>query len=762
MSGGGPLITIHGGFGPESSLTKQKVKPGTVKRILPYAGPYRWTVVTLLFFTVLEAAIIVSTPLLFKVLIDDGIVPRDNGVVLAVALAAGGLAILQAVVGFVESWASARISEGLIYDLRTEVFEHVQRQPLAFFTRAQTGSLVSRLNGDVMAAQQAVTTLLSMVVSSALILILVLGTIFYLSWIVGVVSLVVMPFFLLPGRVVGRRLQRLLRQSMQLDAEMGSLMNERFNVAGALLAKLYGRPAEETTLFSSRAGQVRDIGVVTNVYSKMLLISVTLLASLATAVVYGLGGRLVISGAIQIGSLVALATLLTRLFGPINQLSNVQAHVMTALVSFDRLFEVLDLKPLIAEKRGAVALPAVAAAAAANGRSAGGSAGRGRVPVGDGITAARNGSAPVGGLDVHAPEIEFDQVSFRYPNASEVSLASLESIAAPVRERTDPSAWTLSDVSFRAPAGKLTALVGPSGAGKTTITHLVPRLYDPASGVVRLGGRDLRDLTLASVNATVGMVTQDAHLFHETLRTNLSYARPDAGEQEMIEACQAAQIWDLVRSLPDGLDTIVGDRGYRFSGGEKQRMAIARLLLKQPSVVVLDEATAHLDSESEAAVQKALRNALVGRTSLVIAHRLSTIREADQILVVDGGRIREHGVHDELMAADGLYAELYRTQFNRPAKAEPVPVGVGAGPDGGYQRLAPPPGGGGGAPHLLPPPGGGGGQPHLLPPPGGGGGQPHLLPPPGGGGGQPHLLPPPGGAGAPDEYAAYGTEGEAQ
>ncbi|MFF8957865.1 ABC transporter ATP-binding protein [Streptomyces sp. NPDC014894] len=710
IGGGGPLIQIRGGMGPESPEGAQRITPGTLRRVLPYVRPYRGTVAALMVITALDALMIVTTPLLFKVLIDEGILPRDTAVVVWVALLVGGLAILQAAAGLAESRLSGRVSEGLVYDLRTAVFAHVQRQPLAFFTRAQTGSLVSRLNTDVVAAQQAMTSLLSMVMSSSLVLVLVLGTIFYLSWAVGLLALLITPFFILPGRVVGRRLQRLLRRSMQVDAEMGSMLNERFNVAGALLTKLYGRPADETRLFSERAGRVRDLGVVTGVYSRLLLLSVTLLASLATAVTYGLGGSLVIDGAFQIGTLVALATLLTRLFGPINQLSSAQAQVMTALVSFDRLFEVLDLEPLIAERDGAAALP----------------------PPGQSA----------------APEIEFEGVFFRYPAASAVSLASLESFATPAPERADDS-WTLDGVSFRAPAGKLTALVGPSGAGKTTLTHLVPRLYDPDAGSVRVGGRDLRDLTLDSLRETVGMVTQDAHLFHETLRSNLEYARPGATEEELIAACEAAQIWGLIRSLPDGLDTVVGDRGYRFSGGEKQRIAIARLLLKAPSVVVLDEATAHLDSESEAAVQRALRTALKGRTSLVIAHRLSTIREADQILVVDGGRIVERGVHEELLALDGLYAELYRTQLSRPPggpapETAPVPERTGPGPGPG-QRDGGPRGG------PLGPPPGGGGAPRLLPPPGGGGGRPHLLPPPGGGG-RPHLLPPPGGAGHPSGH----------
>jgi ATP-binding cassette, subfamily B, bacterial len=426
---------------------------------------------------------------------------------------------------------------------------------------------------------------------------------------------------------------------MQLDAEVGSLMNERFNVAGAMLAKLYGRPDEESRLFAGRAARVRDVATVTAVYARGFFIIVSLLAALTTALLYGLGGSLVISHTIQIGTLVAFIALLGRVYGPINAMSNLQINVLTALVSFDRVFEVLDLKPLIAERPGAVALGTEA-------------------------------SGPE-----HAPEITFDRVSFRYPAASEVALASLESIARPGPERAG-NAWVLNEVSFRARAGQLTALVGPSGAGKTTITHLVPRLYDPSSGAVRIDGHDIRDLTLDSLHGTVGVVTQDAHLFHDTIRANLTYARPGATEQELIEACQAARIWDLIASLPDRLNTVAGDRGYRFSGGEKQRIALARLMLKAPSVVVLDEATAHLDSESEASVQRALKTALAGRTSLVIAHRLSTIREADQILVIDAGQIAERGTHQELLASGQLYAELYRTQFAPQAdsQAEPGPA----------------------------------------------------------------------------------------
>jgi ATP-binding cassette, subfamily B, bacterial len=484
----------------------------------------------------------------------------------------------------------------------------------------------------VIGAQQALTSTLSSVVSSVLQLLLVLAAMLYYSWLVTVIALALLPMFIVPARLVGRRLQRLTRESMQLDAAMGSTMTERFNVAGAMLVKLFGKPGAESEVFAGRAAKVRDIGVVQAMYGGTLFIGLTLLASLATAVVYGVGGTLVIHGAFQIGALVTLALLLQRLYGPITSLSNVQINVMTALVSFDRVFEVLDLKPLIEDRPGAEPLM---------------------------VDGQANGSDPAG----PPADIVFDHVSFRYPAASEVSLASLESIALDVPERADASLGVLHDVSFSAPARQLTALVGPSGAGKTTITHLVSRLYDPDEGSVRIGGQDIRDVTQDSLHEVVGVVTQDAHLFHDTIRANLAYARPGATEQELIDACQAAQIWDLISVLPDGLDTIVGDRGYRLSGGEKQRVALARLLLKAPAVVVLDEATAHLDSESEAAVQRALKTALAGRTSLVIAHRLSTIREADQILVIDEGRVREHGTHEVLLAAGGLYAELYRTQF---------------------------------------------------------------------------------------------------
>jgi ATP-binding cassette, subfamily B, bacterial len=615
------------GFRMDPSITKQKLKPGTVRRIAKYARPYRLHLTMFLLGTSLDAVITVVNPLLLRDIIDRGILPRDDTVVIVAAVAVAVVALFDAALGFVNRWFSARIGEGVIYDLRTQVFGHVQRQPIAFFTRAQTGSLVSRLDADVIGAQQAITTTLSSVLSNVIALIVILVTLFYLSWLVSVIALALIPLFIFPARPLGRRMQRLTRESMQLDAEMGSMMNERFNVAGAMLVKLFGRPREESEQFAGKAAKVRDIGVATAMYGQVFFVAITLLASLITAVVYGVGGSMVIHGAFQLGTLVALSQLLGRVYGPIGSLSNVQVQVMTALVSFDRVFEVLDLEPLIKEKPGAVALPRT-----------------------DPETGA-------------APDIRFDHVSFRYPTAAEVSLASLESIALKTPERTDAAQSVLHDVSFEAPSGKLTALVGPSGAGKTTITQLVSRMYDPNDGAVLIGGRDLRDVTLDSLHDVVGVVTQDAHLFHDTIRANLLYARPSATEEDLIQACEAAQIWDLISVLPDGLDTIVGDRGYRLSGGEKQRVALARLLLKAPSIVVLDEATAHLDSESEVAVQRALKVALTDRTSLVIAHRLSTVREADQILVIEAGQVVERGTHEELLEADGLYAELYLTQF---------------------------------------------------------------------------------------------------
>lgn len=658
---------VMASFRKDSSVTRQKLKPGTVGRIAGYARPYVRELGLFLALNSLSALIVVANPLLLKAIIDRGIVQGRQSLVIWLAVAVAGLALVEAVLGLVQRWYSARVGEGLIYDLRSQVFAHVQRQPVAFFMRAQTGSLVSRLNNDVIGAQRALTTTLSSVVSNVISLILVVATMLILSWQVTLIALLLLPIFILPAKWVGKRLQRVSREQMVLDAEMGSLMTERFNVAGAMLAKLYGRPAEEEENFSGRAARVRDIGIIAAMYGRVFFTALTLVAALATAMVYGVGGALAVNGALELGTLVALATLLTRMYGPLTALSNVHVDVMTALVSFDRVFEVLDLKPLIRDRDDARTL------------------GEARGPAGNGtrltkdvkenvkLAKASEGSAGSGGRG--APSIEFDHVRFAYPSADEVSLASLESIA---RTDTAPGREVLHDIDFTAEPGRLVALVGPSGAGKSTITHLVSRLYDVTEGAVRIGGADVRDVTLESLRAEIGVVTQDAHLYHDSIRENLRYARPDATDEEIHDALEAAQIGGLVADMSEGLDTVVGDRGYRLSGGEKQRLAIARLLLKAPSVVVLDEATAHLDSESEAAVQRALRTALAGRTSLVIAHRLSTIREADLILVIDDGRVAERGRHEELLLQGGLYAELYRTQFahQRDEERQTEPLGA--------------------------------------------------------------------------------------
>jgi ATP-binding cassette subfamily B protein len=576
-------------------------------------------------------------PLILRVIIDDGILRHRESVVVALALTVAGLALVDAAAEYVRSLYSVWIGESLVLELRTSVFRHVQRQPLAFFTRTQTGALVSRMNDDINETQQAAGVLMSQSVSMLLNLVLVLAAMFWLSWQLSLIALAVIPLFVLSGKVTGKRAQRLLRQEMQLQGELATMTAERSDVSGALLAMLYGRPEEEAGLFTGKASRIRDLAVANAAGMQLLMVFITLLTALVTALVYGLGGSLVIHGVFGVGTLVAFIALVSELYGPLHEASSLPVDILTALVSFDRVFEILDLNPLIIERATAFPLPGA-----------------------DG-----------------APDVEVEGVWFRYPEASQATLASLESVTLPAPERAS-DAWVLRDVTFQAPAGKLTALVGPSGAGKTTITHLAPRLYDPVRGAVRIGGHDVRDLTLESLRSVVGVVPQDAHLFHDTIRANLLYARPSATEQELIEACQAARIWELISSLPDGLDTIAGDRGYRLSGGEKQRLALARLLLKAPSVVVLDEATAHLDSESEVAIQRALATALAGRTSLVIAHRLSTVRAADQILVVDGGQIAERGTHDELLAAGGVYAGLYRTQFApQAALRPPLPAGPG-------------------------------------------------------------------------------------
>ncbi|MFD5245859.1 ABC transporter ATP-binding protein [Amycolatopsis sp. NPDC058340] len=607
-----------------------KVHKGTLRRVFTYFRPHIGKVALFVLVAALEAAIVVATPLLLRELIDEGIVKNDSGVVILMACLTAALAVVAAGLALVSGYISGKIGEGITYDLRVEALAHVRQLPIAFFTRTQTGILVGRLHSELIMAQQHFTGLL-MAATGVVMVVVVLVELIYLSWLVALITLVLIPIFLVPWIRVGRVIQKRSVAQMDANTGLGGLLQERFNVQGAMLSKLFGRPADEMAEFKERSGRIREIGVSLSVWGRMAFVMMALMASLATALVYGIGGELVLAGAFQLGTLVAIATLLSRLFGPITQLSGMQELAQTVVVSFSRVFELLDLKPLIQERPDAVELE-------------------------KGV----------------APDIRFENVRFRYPTADEVSLASLEHLRTE-RERGEVSPDVLRDVSFQVPAGTLTALVGPSGAGKSTITHLVSRLYDPNSGTVRVGGHDLRDLTFDSLRDTVGVVSQDAYLFHDTIRENLLYARPTATEEELIEACKGAQIWDLIESLPLGLDTVSGDRGYRMSGGEKQRLSIARLLLKAPSIVVLDEATAHLDSESEAAVQRALKTALSNRTSIVIAHRLSTIREADQILVIDGGGVRERGTHDELLAGNGLYAELYRTQFANPDRDAPKP-----------------------------------------------------------------------------------------
>lgn len=613
----------HSPFMTMRSLTKdrmsgQRLQEGTVRRVLGYAGEFRARILLFLVLVVADSALVAAPPLLLKSIVDQGVMGRDAGLVVRLSLVVALLAVAGAVLTVAQRWCSSTIGEGLIYRLRTEVFEHVSAQPIAFFTRAQTGALVSRLNTDVIGAQQAFTSTLSGVVSNAVTLAVIVATMAALSWPLTLAAVLLFPLFLIPARRMGAKLSELTRQSMNLNADLASRMTERFNVAGALLVKLFGRPEQEAQEYGERAGAVRDIGVRIAMNRSIFMVLLTLLASLATAMVYGVGGLLAIDGTLTVGTLLALTALLARLYSPLIALSNVRVDVLTALVSFERVFEVLDLPALVAERTDPVELPDTVL----------------------GVT--------------------FDDVSFRYPSADEVSLASLEGTASGDRAGGGD---VLHGVSFDVAPGQLVALVGPSGAGKTTITSLVSRLYDPTTGAVRIGGVDLRDASFASLRRSVGVVTQEAHLFHDTIEANLRYARPDATTAQLEAALRAAQVWDLVASLPEGLATVVGDRGHRLSGGEKQRLAIARLLLKGPGVLVLDEATAHLDSESEAAVQRALDAALSGRTALVIAHRLSTIRDADVILVVAGGRVVQRGTHTELLAAGGLYADLYTTQF---------------------------------------------------------------------------------------------------
>jgi ATP-binding cassette, subfamily B, bacterial len=614
----------------DPDIAQHQLSPGVVWRVLRFAKPYRLLIAVFVVLVVILAALAVAPPLLFKEIIDQGVLQGDRRVVIIVSLTLAGVAVLQAVLGLVQRWFSSTIGEGLIFDLRTQVFDHVIQMPVAFFTRTQTGKLVSRLNSDVIGAQQAFTSTLSTVLTNLISLVLVLAAMIILSWQLTLAALIMLPIFLIPAKIVGRKLATLTRQQMQLNGDMSATMTERFSVSGALLVKLFGRVPEEHDRFAERAGAVRDVSVKIAMNGRFFFTSLGLVASLAIAFVYGVGGSLAIDGVLTVGTLTALAALLAQLYGPLTQLTNLRVDVMNALVSFDRVFEVLDLVPMIRDADGAETVKGPAS-------------------------------------------VSFDHVSFSYPTADEVSLASLESIAS-LDQR--PSGEVLHDVTFNVPAGQTVALVGRSGGGKTTITHLIARLYDATSGTISVAGTDVKKLKQDSLRTKVGYVTQDAHMFHDTIRANLQYAKPDVSDAEVWEALEAAQLKALVESLPDGLDTVVGERGYRLSGGERQRLAIARLLLKAPPIVVLDEATAHLDSESEVAVQQALDVAMEGRTSIVIAHRLSTIRNADLIIVVDHGRVVQRGRHEELMRDGGLYAELYRTQFDQSARWAPPSTGI--------------------------------------------------------------------------------------
>ena len=608
-------------LGQDASVLKKKVKPGTARRTLAFAVPYSGLLALFLVIVILGAGIGIASPLIYRQIINDGILKGNSSLIIRLALLVAALGVVDVAMGMLQTYLSAIIGSRIVLSLRAKLFLHIQQMPLAFFTRTQTGALVSRLNTDVQGARTAFTDLLSNGIGNLITVVLMMSAMFVLSWRIALAALVLLPLFVLPARFWGRKLQAITRETFDLVSAMNSLMVERFNVAGALLAKLFGNLQQEGAMFEAKAERVSAISVKQALYGRLFVTVLLLMATLSTALAYGWGGVLVVRHELDLGTVVALVSYLARLYAPLLGLSNIQVSLMTALVSFERVFEVLDLPPMLREKPGAVPIP----------------------------------PGPAG--------VSFEHVSFRYPSAAEVSLASLESIAVPDK-RT--SGTVLNDVDFVVEPGQLVALVGPSGGGKTTITHLIPRLYDVLSGAIKIGGIDVRDARLDSLQQRIGIVTQDAHLFHDTIRANLLYAKPDATQAQIREALGAAQILALVDTLPEGLDTLVGERGYRFSGGEKQRLAIARLLLKAPDIVILDEATAHLDSESEAAIQRALETALAGRTSIVIAHRLSTILKADQILVVQNGRIVQRGTHTELLKLQGLYAELYQRQPSVP------------------------------------------------------------------------------------------------
>ena len=616
-------MSMHAGWmalrtlSSDQSVKHAKLKSGTLKRIFAYAIPYKSVFALFLVCLVLDAVLTIATPLLLRELIDKGVIPKDRGVVTTMAVAVALLAIASAVVNIIVRWISAKIGEGLIYDLRSQVFRHVQEQSIAFFTRTQTGALISRINSDVIGAQRAFTSTFSGIISNVLTLLLVVGTMLALSWQITIASLLLLPIFLAPTKWIGSRLQGYTRDSFEINAEMSSTMTERFNVSGALLVKLYGDLNEESKVFKKKARKVADIGISMAMLNTFFFIALISIAALATAIAYGIGGHLAIDGAITVGSLIAITTLLARLYGPLVALATVRVDVMGALVSFERVFEVLDLEPMVKE----ISQPKV--------------------------------------LESKTPAIAFMDARFTYPKAQEISLASLEAASLPEVKDAEE---ILKGISFEVQPGTVTALVGPSGAGKTTISALLPRLYDVTGGAISIDSQDIRNFSLNSLRASIGVVMQDSHLFHDTITANLRYSKSDATREEMQAACEAAQIWDLVSSLPNGLETMVGERGHRLSGGEKQRLAIARLLLKSPSIVILDEATAHLDSENEELVQKALSQALHGRTSIVIAHRLSTVMNADQIIVLENGLIAERGRHEELVLSGGLYSELFARQ----------------------------------------------------------------------------------------------------